>query len=66
MAWAPGIGVKESVYKDLWDVDLGVTYIPWDQLPADVVPFIAGGMVDVDSLPEKLKGRPHTDISVYN
>ncbi|XP_059176987.1 SR-related and CTD-associated factor 4-like isoform X2 [Physella acuta] len=56
VAWAPGIGVKESMFKDLWDVDLGVTYIPWEQLPSDLVPFVAGGMVDIDSLPEKLKG----------
>ncbi|XP_013070358.1 SR-related and CTD-associated factor 4-like [Biomphalaria glabrata] len=56
VAWAPGIGVKESIFKDLWDVEQGVTYIPWDQLPADITPYIAGGMVDVDTLPEKLKG----------
>ncbi|CAG5132100.1 unnamed protein product, partial [Candidula unifasciata] len=56
VAWAPGIGVKESVFKDLWDVELGVTYIPWEQLPAEVTPLVAGGMVDEDSLPERLKG----------
>ncbi|KAH9525314.1 SR- and CTD-associated factor 8 [Bulinus truncatus] len=56
VAWAPGIGVKESVFKDLWDVEQGVTYIPWDQLPSDIAPLISGGMVDVDTLPEKFKG----------
>ncbi|CAL1544517.1 unnamed protein product [Lymnaea stagnalis] len=56
VAWAPGIGVKESVFKDLWDVEHGVTYIPWEQLPSDVTPLVAGGMLDIDSLPEKLKG----------
>ncbi|CAG5130165.1 unnamed protein product, partial [Candidula unifasciata] len=56
VAWAPGTGIKESAFKDLWDVDQGVTYIPWDQLPNDVTPLLVGGMVDEESLPEKLKG----------
>ncbi|XP_005097171.1 SR-related and CTD-associated factor 4 [Aplysia californica] len=56
VAWAPGIGVKESMYKNLWDVEQGVTYIPWEQLPADITPFLDGGMVDEDTLPDRLRG----------
>ncbi|KAL3881817.1 hypothetical protein ACJMK2_028209 [Sinanodonta woodiana] len=55
-AYAPGIGIKESEFKDLWEVDLGATYISWDSLPEDLSPFLEGGIIDEDSLPEHLKG----------
>lgn len=58
MAWAPGKGVKKT-YNDEWDVDSGVTYIPYDKLPDDLTQFVDGGMLDVESLPEGLR-------SVYN
>ncbi|KAK7503094.1 hypothetical protein BaRGS_00005720 [Batillaria attramentaria] len=56
VAWAPGVGVKESNFRDLWDVELGVTYIPWNKLPGDISPLLEGAIIDEDSLPEHLKG----------
>lgn len=56
VAWAPGIGVKESSYRDMWDVDLGVTYIPWNKLPGDLPLLLEGAIIDDDTLPEHLKG----------
>lgn len=57
LAWAPGMGVKNTEYKDLWNVDLGCTYIPWDSLPADLSQFLEGGVLDEESLPSHLKGN---------
>lgn len=57
VAWAPGIGVKESEFKDRWDVEQGVTYIPWGQMPDDLNRLKDGGIIDEDSLPENLKGK---------
>lgn len=57
MAWAPGKGVKGKDYKDYWDADLGVSYIPNDRIPedADLDALEEGGMIDDDSMPERLK-----------
>ena len=60
-AWAPGTGVKESNFKANWDVDMGVTYVPWDDLPTVNIDALAvGGMVDGDSLPEHMKSESCT------
>ena len=56
VAWAPGIGVKESEFKDRWDVEQGVTYVPWPQMPEDLTRLKDGGIIDEESLPENLKG----------
>lgn len=56
-AWAPGKGVKESQFKDNWDVDLGVTYIAWDDLPADLEQLLEGSILDDDSLSEPLRSE---------
>ncbi|XP_077538582.1 insulator su(Hw) mRNA adaptor isoform X3 [Haemaphysalis longicornis] len=60
MAWAPGKGVKGKELKDYWEVDLGVSYIPLDKLPAnvDLSALEEGGVLDQDSLPDSLKGNP--------
>ncbi|CAI9736005.1 SR-related and CTD-associated factor 4-like isoform X1 [Octopus vulgaris] len=55
VAWAPGIGVKDAEYKDMWDAELGVTYIPWEKLPQDLTHLMEGGMIDEDTIPEHLK-----------
>uniref|UniRef100_A0A147BS26 Putative collagen alpha-1xi chain isoform x3 n=1 Tax=Ixodes ricinus TaxID=34613 RepID=A0A147BS26_IXORI len=59
MAWAPGKGVKSKELKDFWEVDLGVSYIPYDKLPKDVdlVSLEEGGVIDEDSLPEDLREK---------
>ena len=51
--------MKESSFKDGWDVDHGVTYIPYGRLPDSHVleQLYDGGMVDEDTVPEFLKGE---------
>ena len=55
-AWAPSKGVKESRFKEFWDVDLGVTYIPWADIPDDLDSLAAGGALDEDTLPDHMRG----------
>ena len=55
-AWAMGAGVRESSMKEKWDMDLGVTYIPWSNLEEiDLDKISEGAVLDEESLPEKLK-----------
>ncbi|GAB1599500.1 splicing factor, arginine/serine-rich 15-like isoform X2 [Argonauta hians] len=63
VAWAPGMGVKDAEYKDMWDSELGVTYIPWDKLPQDLTHLMEGGMIDEDTIPEHLRGDLQLDKS---
>lgn len=43
-------GIKAD-YKQYWDVELGVTYIPWDKVkPEELEGFCEGGMLDNDTL----------------
>ncbi|GLH05488.1 Putative RNA-binding protein 16 [Gryllus bimaculatus] len=57
LAWAPGRGVKGKEWKDYWEVDLGVSYIPWDKLSrdSDLDAVEEGGMIDEETLPDWLK-----------
>lgn len=60
LAWAPGKGVKGKEWKDYWEVELGVSYIPWNKLinitDQDLELLEEGGMIDEDTLPPYLKG----------
>nr|XP_015209546.1 PREDICTED: protein SCAF8 isoform X1 [Lepisosteus oculatus] len=50
IAWALNKGVKQE-YKQFWDVDLGVTYIPWEKVKVDDLDgFAEGGMIDQDTV----------------
>ncbi|KAK6636800.1 hypothetical protein RUM43_010463 [Polyplax serrata] len=57
LAWAPGKGVKGRDYKDYWEIDLGVSYIPWNRLSkkTDFMTLEEGGSLDEDTMPESLK-----------
>lgn len=61
LAWAPGKGVKGKEWKDYWEVELGVSYIPWNKLvnvtDQDLELLEEGGMIDEDTLPPNLKGK---------
>ncbi|XP_072743913.1 uncharacterized protein Isha [Anoplolepis gracilipes] len=61
LAWAPGKGVKGKEWKDYWEVELGVSYIPWNKLinitDQDLELLEEGGMIDEDTLPPYLKGK---------
>ncbi|XP_018101433.1 SR-related and CTD-associated factor 4 isoform X2 [Xenopus laevis] len=50
IAWALNKGIK-SEYKQYWDVEIGVTYIPWNKVkPGQLEHFCEGGMLDNDTL----------------
>lgn len=56
LSWAAGKGVKSKEWKDYWDLDLGVSYIPWNKINenTDFEQLEEGGMFDEDTLPEWL------------
>lgn len=58
MAWAPGKGMKGKHYKDYWDVELGVSFIPYEKIPedADLDLLEEGGMFDDETIPQRLRG----------
>uniref|UniRef100_H3DHK8 SR-related CTD associated factor 8 n=1 Tax=Tetraodon nigroviridis TaxID=99883 RepID=H3DHK8_TETNG len=50
IAWALNKGVKQE-YKQFWDVDLGVTYIPWEKVKVDDLDgFAEGGIIDQETV----------------
>lgn len=50
IAWALNKGIKAD-YKQYWDVELGVTYVPWDKVkPEELESFCEGGILDSDTL----------------
>lgn len=58
VAWAPGKGMKGKEFKDFWDVDLGVSYIPYENVHenADLELVEEGGMLDEDTIPPHIQG----------
>ncbi|XP_060090323.1 SR-related and CTD-associated factor 4 isoform X2 [Heteronotia binoei] len=58
IAWALNKGIKPD-YKQYWDVELGVTYIPWSKVkPEDLESSCEGGMLDNETLSPEWKGIP--------
>lgn len=58
IAWALNKGVKQE-YKQFWDVDLGVTYIPWEKVKLDDLDdFAEGGMIDQETVNNGKKKFP--------
>lgn len=53
--------MKGKEWKDYWEVELGVSYIPWNKLinvtDQDLELLEEGGMIDEDTLPPNLKGN---------
>ncbi|KAM4541373.1 SR-related and CTD-associated factor 8 isoform 2-T5 [Fundulus diaphanus] len=50
IAWALNKGVKQE-YKQFWDADLGVTYIPWEKVKMDDLHgFAEGGIIDQETI----------------
>lgn len=57
IAWALNKGVKQE-YKQFWDVDLGVTYIPWEKVKVDDLDgFAEGGIIDQETVNDGKKKR---------
>ncbi|OWR46193.1 hypothetical protein KGM_215581 [Danaus plexippus plexippus] len=64
VAWAAGKGVKGREWKDYWEAELGVAYLPWSALHArwllgalSLDALEDGGAVDEDTLPPWLPPR---------
>uniref|UniRef100_A0A8D8PUY4 Splicing factor, arginine/serine-rich 15 n=1 Tax=Cacopsylla melanoneura TaxID=428564 RepID=A0A8D8PUY4_9HEMI len=57
LAWAPGKGMKDKDWKDFWEVQDGVSYIPYDRLSKDIdYDYLEdGGVFDEDTVPLWLK-----------
>ncbi|XP_071373245.1 SR-related and CTD-associated factor 4-like isoform X2 [Centroberyx affinis] len=50
IAWALNKGIK-SAHKKFWDVERGVTYIPWSKVKVEELEsYREGGMLDTDTL----------------
>lgn len=60
IAWALNKGVKTE-YKQFWDVDLGVSYIPWEKVKLDDLEgFAEGGMIDQETVNTGMDINSHT------
>ncbi|XP_057207237.1 SR-related and CTD-associated factor 4b isoform X1 [Triplophysa rosa] len=60
IAWALNKGIKAE-FKKFWDVERGVTYIPWNKVKRDdIQSYRGGGMLDAETL------KPEWNISVAN
>ncbi|XP_017839117.1 SR-related and CTD-associated factor 4 isoform X3 [Drosophila busckii] len=59
ISWAAGKGVKSKEWKDFWDLELGVTYVPWNKLSVDtdLDSLEEGGMFDEDTMPSWMKQK---------
>ena len=57
VAWALDVGVKQSEFKDLWDAELGATYIPWSKVPDSLDQLAEGAFIDDESLPESVRSN---------
>ncbi|XP_072316387.1 SR-related and CTD-associated factor 4-like [Eucyclogobius newberryi] len=50
IAWALNKGIK-SAHKKFWDVEHGVTYIPWNKVKVEELEsYREGGMIDADTV----------------
>lgn len=51
--------MKGREWKDYWEVDYGVSYIPWSKLTHDTDYDLLeeGGMLDQETMPEWLKSK---------
>ncbi|XP_016098004.1 splicing factor, arginine/serine-rich 15-like [Sinocyclocheilus grahami] len=55
IAWALNKGIKMDL-KKFWDMERGVTYIPWDKVkPNDIRSLQEGGMLDAETLKPEWK-----------
>lgn len=51
--------MKGREWKDYWEVEYGVSYIPWNKLTkeTDYDLLEEGGMLDQETMPDWLKGK---------
>nr|XP_046245606.1 SR-related and CTD-associated factor 4-like isoform X2 [Scatophagus argus] len=67
IAWALNKGIKPA-HKKFWDVERGVTYIPWSKAKVEELEsYREGGMLDVETLnPEWIKAKDLNVLPVVN
>lgn len=53
--WARSPGMDSEQFASLWDSNRGVWEVPYEKLPADLVAFCEGAMLDLESLPDDKK-----------
>lgn len=62
--------MKGKEWKDYWEVELGVSYIPWVKLTnitdQELELLEEGGMIDEDTLPAHLKGMFSWDFTLHS
>ncbi|XP_057677380.1 SR-related and CTD-associated factor 4 isoform X2 [Corythoichthys intestinalis] len=55
IAWAPNKGIRADL-KQFWDVELGVTYVPWSKVREEQLEELKeGGILDLDTLSPEWK-----------
>ncbi|XP_062864102.1 SR-related and CTD-associated factor 8 isoform X2 [Trichomycterus rosablanca] len=63
IAWALNKGVKQE-YKQFWDADLGVTYIPWEKVKLDDLDgFAEGGIIDQETVDSEWEAQKNTEAA---
>ncbi|XP_053317250.1 SR-related and CTD-associated factor 8 isoform X2 [Spea bombifrons] len=63
IAWALNKGVKTE-YKQFWDADIGVTYIPWEKVKLDDLDdFAEGGMIDQETVNNEWETQRNTETA---
>ncbi|XP_057199211.1 SR-related and CTD-associated factor 8 isoform X1 [Triplophysa rosa] len=63
IAWALNKGVKQE-YKQFWDVDLGVSYIPWEKVKLDDLDdFAEGGMIDQETVNSEWEAQKNAEAA---
>uniref|UniRef100_UPI0037E848CF SR-related and CTD-associated factor 8-like n=1 Tax=Semicossyphus pulcher TaxID=241346 RepID=UPI0037E848CF len=61
IAWALNKGVKQE-YKQFWDVDMGVTYIPWEKVKLDDLDdFAEGGIIDQETVNDEWEAAKNAE-----
>lgn len=63
IAWALNKGVKQE-YKQFWDVDLGVCYIPWEKVKLDDLDdFAEGGIIDQETVNSEWEAQKNAEAA---
>ena len=62
LAWAPGRGVKGAVFKNYWDIELGISFIPWEKIKSqeELDSVVEGGWIDPATCPPGMKPSTQT------
>ena len=66
IAWAPGKCMKDKQWKDYWDVEYGVSYIPYDKLDhhVNLIDLEEGGTFDEETIPDWIKNMRSSGLGM--